>query len=294
MELSRRSALKGLGITGIVGGLGIASLSGSAAAMSSSFTAANPGVVSNDRGNISEVYVAPRVFTEWENFDEVPLKLRYVLHAGIDGSGLKPVYRETPWLFSDNTSEQTATDTAEVGTTDRVPASGRNYLLTNNSDFYTIGSGGNANPSPPKIVLYKEGQGTYYDEPSDYPDAGGGTGQDHWDGSSLGNDSGAYANGNYGVLGDTSALDSDTDGAPKTTTVNLRLITALLNYDSESVMQDEYADYSGSAGYTYGRLVNLADNGHPAVNVATASFTVEAQNEQSDSGTTGAANPGAS
>ncbi|WP_245180756.1 hypothetical protein [Haloarcula amylovorans] len=261
--------------------------------MSSSFNAVNPGTVENDRGDVSEVFVAPRVYTEWENFDEKPLKLRYILHAAVDGEGYKPVYRETPWLFTDNSSEQAAYNSATHGTTDRVPDSGRMYLTSKNSAFYNINNNGDyVDPNDgsqtvtPKIVLYKEGMSDYYDEASDYPDSA------HWDGSSLGSDSGDYANGNYGVLGDTMELDSQTDGQSKTTTIHLRLITALLDYDSESVMQAEYPDYSGSAGYTYQRLINIAPN-HPAISVAEASFDVTAANEQADSSSNANANAGA-
>ena len=283
---TRRTVLKGgAGIASMAGlGFGVSALAGSAAAMSSSLTAVNPGVVQTDDGDIEEVFVTPRVYTRWENFDEVPLKLRYILEAGIEGAGFKPVYRETPWLFSDSTSEQTAYDTAEVGTTDRVPASGRNYLLTANSDFYSLDANGNPQNTP-KIVLYKDGLSAYYDEASDYPD------NDHFTGASLGADSGDYANGNYGVLGDTSALDSGTDGESQSTTIHLRLTTALLNYQSESVMQDEYPVYSGSAGYTYQRLRDIAPN-HPGVGVSQTTFVVEVQNEQATAETQANANVG--
>jgi hypothetical protein len=292
MDISRRQTLKGLGLTGIIGGVGLSMMGSASAAASTGFSAVNPAVVSNDTGDISEVYVAPDVYTQWKNFDEVPLKLRYILEAGIEGQGYKPVYRETPWLFTDSTSEQTAKDTAQVGTTDRVPDSGLANLLSKNSDFYNLNS--NDDPtSTPKIMLFKEGQSNYYDEPSDYDGHSGGSGQDHWTGASLGADSGAYANGNYGVLGNTDALDSATDGQSKQTTIKLRLTSVLLNYDSESVMQAEYPAYSGSAGYTYQRLRNI-ESDHPAVNVETAQFTVTAKNEQSSSSSGGNANPGAS
>lgn len=296
MAISRRQLLQtagGIGIgSAILGGAGIAAFSGGAAAqMSTSFEAVNPGVVKNDSGQVSEVFVAPRVYTEWENLDEVPLKLRYILEAGVQGTGYKPVYRETPWLFTDGTDEETAYETATEGTTGRVPNGGRSWLLSKNSAFYNLNANGRPKTTPPKIVLYKEGMSDYYDEPSDYPDAGGGTGEQHWTGASLGDDSGAYANGNYGVLGDTSQLDQPTDGESNTTTVALRLSTVLLDYDSESIMQDEFPAYSGSAGYTYERLRNIAGN-NPVVSVDTTSFDVDVTNESAGVGGDADANAG--
>jgi hypothetical protein len=296
MKQSRRNFLKGIGVAGIAAGAGVATLSGAAAAeMTSSFAAGNPQTVTSDDGNLTEVFVDPRVYTSWSGFDEEPMKLRYVLEAGIDGQGFKPVHRETPWLY---TEDDNGNPVSEYDTSDRYPDSGRVPLASKNSDFYTISNGNFVAPNdgsqqvPPKVVLFKEGMGDYYDEPSDYDGHGGGSGQNHWDGSSLGDDSGAYANGNYGVIGDTGTFDATTDGESKSTTVHLRLTTVLLDVNSESLMQAEYPAYSGDAGYTYGRLRNIAPD-HPGVSVSTTSFEVTAENEIAESGTNGVANPGA-
>lgn len=276
-KMTRRTAIKGIGTVGTaaaLGGAGVLASSGSAAASSSSLTASN-GTVKNDTGNVSEVFVVPKVATAWENFDEKPQKLRYILEAGIEGTGFKPVYRETPWLMDENGNPT-------HGTTDRVPESGRAHLLTRNSDFYEM-----SNDEPagtPKIVLYKEGMENYYDEAGDYPK------EAHFTGASLGNDSGSYANGNYGVLGDTSELDQPTDGSSKTTKVHLRLTSVLLTEDSDTVMADEYGSYK-DGGYTYDWLQNNADS-HPAINVAKTAFVVNTVNEQSSSSTAGQANTG--
>ncbi|WP_254545632.1 hypothetical protein [Halomarina pelagica] len=289
MDINRRRMLVGLGSATAAGAAGIALTADNATAMSSDFSAANPGVVKSDDGDVSEVYVAPRVFTRWKNFDEPPLKIRYVLEAGIEGRGYTPVYRETPWLFTDASDPE---GTATHGTTDRYPKRGRTHLLTANSDFYEINANGDVvDPSdgsrtvPPKIVLYRDGLSTYYDAASDYPD------EAHYTGASLGGDAGSYANGNYGVIGDTSALDAPTDGGSNATKIYLRLTTALLNADSETVMQAEYPAYSGEAGYTYERLRDVAPN-NPAVSVSTTSFTVTAENERAASSTSASANPG--
>ncbi|SEO81102.1 hypothetical protein SAMN04487948_105275 [Halogranum amylolyticum] len=299
MQFTRRKALSLIGGTAVAGGTGFATLSGSAAAqMTSTLDAGNPGTVTTDDGNVTEVFVNPRVYTKWEGFDEKPEKVRYILEAGIEGQGFKPVYRETPWLFSER--DENGSPIPEYGTSDRYPDTGRVPLATKNSAFYDInGNGDFVDPNdgskqvPPKVVLYKEGMDDYYDEASAYPD------EAHWTGASLGSDAGGYANGNYGVVGDTTALDAATDGNSKSTTVHLRLTTVLLKeqptsdggYESVSLMQDEYPAYSGDAGYTYQRLRNIAPD-NPGVSVSTTSFDVTAENEGAESGTHGDANPG--
>ena len=281
--------LRGLGTLGVIGTVGATTLTGSAAALNTSFNASSPNVIRNDRGEVTEVSVDPRVYTRWENLDEEPGKLRFILEAGIDGvQPFAPVYRETPFLNSGSES---------YGTTDRYPGSGRVPLATKNSDFYNINSNGDfvspddgSQQVPPKIVLFKDGLSTYRNEAADYPDAGGGTGEQHFTGASLGDDAGDYANGNYGVLGNTDAFDVDEDGSTGNQTVRLRLYSVLLKDNSESIMQEEYPAYSGSAGYTYQRLRNIASD-NPIVNISTAQFTVSTENEAADSGSGGNANP---
>jgi len=273
--MQRREFAKGLGGIAGASAIGVGGLlaTGSAAASISSNLSASPITITNDDGNIEEVYVAPQVTTEWENFDEKPYKLRHILQVKRSDDTWMPVYRETPWLMDGN-SDPTH------GTTDQW--SGR--LLSKNSAFYNLDSDGNWDATP-KIVLYKEGE-TVYDEASDYPDT------DHWTGASLGSDAGDYANGNYGVIGDTESLDEDTDGDSNSTTVKLRLITVLLKENSESVMQDEYPAYA-TGNYTYSWLASNAGS-HPAISIAKADFTVTANNEQADSGSSGTANTGGS
>lgn len=299
MQFTRRKALSLIGGTAIAGGTGFATLSGSAAAqMTSTLDAGNPGTVTKDDGDVTEVFVTPRVHTEWEGFDEEPEMVRYILEAGIEGQGFKPVYRETPYLFSE--TDEDDNPIPEYGTSDRYPETGRIPLATRNSAFYDVNGNGDFVASDdgsqqvaPKIVLYKEGMENYYDEASDYPDDA------QWTGASLGDDSGDYANGNYGVIGDTSTIDATTDGESKSTTVHLRLTSVLLKRsttesgrtETVSLMQDEYPAYDGEAGYTYQRLRNIEPD-NPGVSVSTTSFDVTAQNRAAESGTHGDANPG--
>jgi hypothetical protein len=291
MDITRRSALKGLGTAGIAGGLGLVSLSGSAAAMSSTFTARDVSI-SNEDGKVNEIYVVPQVHTAWRHFDEEPWKIRYILEAGRENIGYFPVYRETPWLYDSSGPL--------YGTTDRYPNTGRAPLLTANSDFYSLDSDGNPT-STPKIVLYKDGMDAYHRFARDYDDPDGdgdntndgGTGQQHIDGSSLGDDAGAYANGNYGVIRDTRAFNAVWDGEVfDEEQVMLRLTTVLLTEDSDTVMSRDYGSYK-DGGYTYEWLRDNAES-HPAISVVEARFNVTVTNEPGDSGTSGVANSGIS
>lgn len=282
--MKRRTLLRGIGAAGVAGAVGATAFTGSTVALNTNFTSVNPSAIRNDQGEVTEVSVNPRVFNKWENLDEEPGKIRFILEAGVRGGeqAFAPVYRETPFLNSGSGS---------YGTTDRYPDSGRVPLATRNSDFYNINDDGDfVDPSdgsqtvPPKIVLFKEGQTNYYDEASDYPN------EAHFTGASLGDDSGDYANGNYGVLGNTDIFDVTEDGTTNTRTVALRLYSVLLKDNSESIMQEEYPAYSGSAGYTYERLRNIAPN-NPIVSIDEVDFTVTTENEGADSGTGGIANP---
>lgn len=325
-SVSRRKLLKvGGTATGlaVAGGAGLLATSGGARAqMTSSFTATNPGVVTNDTGDIEEVFVVPRVYTAWEGFDEEPTKLRWILEAGIDGQGFAPVYRETPWLFDSDAGEEAGN--VYGGTTGRFPESGRVPISTRNSAFYDV-NGNNDFVSPadssqivqPKTVLYKDGMpandvtgNRYHDSAEDYnyaagygdepgEETDGADGETYITGASIGDRGGKFANGKYGVLGDTSHIDALTDGSTKQTTISVRLTTALLKtveYDdypttTETLMQDEYPVYGRGKPYTYQRLHNIADE-NPCVSVETASFTVTAENEVAESETVGNANPG--
>jgi hypothetical protein len=314
---NRRTVLKGIGAAAAVGGVGVLATSGSAAAtMTSSFTATDAGVVPNDRGDIEEVYVVPRVATTWEGFDEEPTKLRWLLEAGIEGQGYAPVYRETPWLFDSDEGE--AAGNLYGGTTGRFPEAGRVPISTRNSAFYDVNGNGDfvaeddgSQVVQPKTVLYKDGMpanpvtgNSYHDSAEDYDFAAdyegetdGADGETYITGASIGARGGKFANGKYGVLGDTSHVDAPTDGESKTTKINLRLTTVLLKtvqYDdfptTETLMQDEYPVY-GRGNYTYGRLRAIEDR-NPCVSIEEASFTVTAENEAASSATNGNANPG--
>lgn len=314
-SVSRRKLLKvGGTVTGlaVAGGTGLLATSGGARAqMTSSFTAANPGVVTNDTGNIEEVFIVPRVYTAWEGFDEEPTKLRWILEAGIDGQGFAPVYRETPWLFDSDAGEEAGN--VYGGTTGRFPESGRVPISTRNSAFYEENANGDfVSPTDgsqvvqPKTVLYRDGMpvndvtgNRYHDSAEDYDPGGSPDGETYISGESIGDKGGKFANGKYGVLGDTSHIDALTDGSTKQTTISVRLTTALLKtveYDdypttTETLMQDEYPVYGRGKPYTYQRLRNIADE-NPCVSVETASFTVTAKNEVAESETVGSANPG--
>jgi hypothetical protein len=297
--VSRRQALKiGGTVTGIgiVGGAGLLATGSANAQMQSAFNAASPGALRNDDGDIEEVFIAPKVYHQWSGFDEEPTKLRWVLEAAIEGEPYAPVYRETPFLF-----EGDEADGNEFGgTSGRYPESGRVYISTRNSQFYDVNNNGDfVSPDDgsqvvkPKTVLFKDGLDTYRDSAEDYPG-----GETYFTGASIGDD-GPFANGKYGVLGDTSNIDALTDGSTKTTTIKVRLTTALLKtveYENaptttETLMQEEYPAYGKDTAYTYARLRNIADQ-NPGVTVNEATFDVTAENIVAEGSVDGDANPG--
>jgi len=244
-----------------------------------------------------------------KGFDEEPTKLRWILEAGIEEQGFAPVYRETPFLFEGDESDgnEFGGTMGRFPQTERVPISTRNsafYEVNGNSDF--VSSTDASQVVQPKTVLYKDGmsvndvtENRYHDSAEDYDPGGSPDGETYISGESIGDKGGKFANGKYGVLGDTSHIDTLTDGSTKQTTINVRLTTALLKtveHDdypttTETLMQDEYPVYARGKPYTYQLLRNIADQ-NPCVSVETASFSVTAENEVAESETVGNANSG--
>lgn len=102
-DMTRRTAMKGIGVTGaaaLTGGVGLLASSGSAAAASVSLEA-NPVSASTQDGNITEVFLRPRGDITWENFDEVVDHLRVKFESRItdkDGNvltGWQTAYHQT-------------------------------------------------------------------------------------------------------------------------------------------------------------------------------------------------------
>lgn len=119
-----------------------------------------------------------------------------------------------------------------------------------------------------------------------------------------------YVNGSYGTVGDTSDVDNPGDGSTRTTTVELRLTTSLhTTWDFVEVNEDGHTEdflaplvmgesddvpvtFDQPEAITYDEL--RAGAAHPAIDVATTSFVVDAENAAADSGSTTNSNPGGS
>lgn len=85
-----------IGGSAVVGGTGLAAMSGSAAASRVSIGATNPGKVKNDRGDVSQVTIDPTFRVEWENLDVAVGKVFYVVEARVGDGDYWPVFRSTP------------------------------------------------------------------------------------------------------------------------------------------------------------------------------------------------------
>lgn len=281
--INRRNVLKGAaGVT--AAGMGAAVFTGSAAAdMTVETSESGDGetvTVQTDDGDVSEVSISPTLDVSWEGFDEPAEEIRFLVEAkraDQPDSAFVPVLRETPWLYTEDVwpeSEHSA------GTSSSFTAP----IFSRASDFVAEGTDfTQGEPAEvPRIVLYTDD----YAVP-DYAAS-------HEDGTSIGDLSQySYAdqlvNGKYGVAGATDAFDEDADGTSSTTDVTVRYTVSLHTKEEYSplVMSgegDEYADLlpEGTEAYnlTHAQTRAIASE-HPAVEVVTDTFTVEAQNIQS-------------
>lgn len=98
-RLSRRTAIKGIATTAILGGGGIAFAASTAAAGTVEMSSANAGITSMD-GSVTEVTVDPAGTVSWENFDEAVTGAEATIESRIVGeTGFETVDR-TPQMFS--------------------------------------------------------------------------------------------------------------------------------------------------------------------------------------------------
>lgn len=229
---SRRTVLKGLGSIGgaaVVGGAGLASFSGSAAASTVSIGAANPGKVNNDRGDVSRVTANPQFDVTWRNLDDAVGKVFFLVEAKVGGGSWAPIFRATPWI-----GEPTNTGYVrqQPGTTGRYQVKVPLSQALNQDPRFDDGDGPDASAGP-LVVADEQGRPDY----SSLSFPGGVDYDSFMDGTSIGSagdypgahESGGHQNnypdidaGYYGAAADTSALDNAGDGSTKETTVMLR------------------------------------------------------------------------
>lgn len=283
--MERRTYLKGLGATGIAAaGLGLASFSASAnPGAELSINNDNAGLVTNDTGDISELFVKPRLRVSWDGFDETVDRLRIFIEARLERNeqgdilpawqqetdalrqdiydtlgndyggypllkdGYVPVFRETPFLDNNEFYPEALTSEGTSGTfpeSGRAPVFSRASELTDRSGDFFKGTSVDSSEIPPIMLFSDE-----YDRP-DYAglpagDVAENPGQ-YLSGISV-SGGGNFLNGTYGPAGGTSLLDNDADGSTTTSRIGLRFTVSLRKSD-ESVDADPLA-MNGEDGY---------------------------------------------
>lgn len=243
--MNRRDILRtvgGAGSAAAVGALGLGAFTGSAAATQVDISAANPGVVQNDRGDVSKVTIDPTFRVEWEGFDQAVAKVFYVIEAKTGSGSFAPIFRSTPWLTG---STLQGVQASKAGTTGFLELVDPLSQVLNRSAKSREGN----NYQPPRPlprpleVANEQGRPDY--ENADFSSIGGVTAESFVGGNSVGSADTAESvlvdqeglplvnnfpgadSGYYGAAGDTSRLDNDADGTQSTTQVTLRYTFAL-------------------------------------------------------------------
>lgn len=272
--MERRNYLKTIGGLGVVGALGLGATGiGSAQAGSTlNVQSQNLGTITNDDGNITEVYVKPRLRIQWNGFDEVVERARILVEARLEQGpggvvlpaweseidGLRndiyqalgndygqypllqdsyvPVFRETPWLYNDEFYPEKLTN---EGTSGVFPEGGGRFPLFSRASERTSRTGDYFKSEPPAneippIVLFSDTdpRPDYAGLPGSDPDINETPG-DFLSGFSI-SGGGNLLNGSYGSAGDTSLLDNEADGTNATRYVGLRFTVSLRTSDANS------------------------------------------------------------
>lgn len=231
-QMKRRNFLKsagGIGVATAMGGAGLLAMSGGAAAATVSISAANTALVSNDRGDISQVTANPTFHVHWENLDDAVGKVFFLVEANVGGAGWEPIFRATPWIGEE----------VNNGYLRQVPGTTGQYRVKvplsqalNQDPRFDDGSGPDASAGP-LVIADEQGRpdysslsfpsgvdlssfldGTSIGSASDYPGA-------HEEGGHQNNYHDIDA-GYYGAAADTSALDNPNDGSDQATEIKLR------------------------------------------------------------------------
>lgn len=286
-RLTRRNALKGIAGLGGAAVLGGFAINGGAA--SNVTISADNFTEENDTGDLDAVWLAPEMEVNWENFDEPVGKVRLLVEAGREGQTYDddlpggpydyvPVFRATPYIDGETWVEEQEADESPT----------------------PITTGHFANVVPWPIKLFKEEwERRGYNRTEDTSVL------THWDGTSVGDNAGAYFNGMYDPVGETAPFEEEIDGATETTQVNLRFTISLhaMEPTSPLVMYDEeqygapfqYPDFYDAGGDVPANAIPhvvLQDNDqHPAINVVETSFDVNVHNEPAQQNFGGDSNP---
>lgn len=256
--MERRELLKragGIGAVAAVGGGGVLSFSGGAAASTVNITASNPGSVSNDRGDVTEVTANPDFHLHWQNLDDAVGKVFYLVEAKVgDNGSWQPIFRATPWLTE---PANTAHVRQKPGTTGMYKIKTDLASALNSDPRFSDGSGPDASAGP-LVVADEQGKPDYAS--IDFSTIGGVDLQSFLDGTSMGSasnypgahEAGGHQNnypdvdaGYYGAAADTSALDNEADGTSAGTNVYLRYTFELQRPNLSQLQYHPDVDFSG-------------------------------------------------
>lgn len=294
--MQRRNLLKtvaGIGTASALGFGGLSAFSQRGAAQVTTNFQANEVTLTNDTGDLSELFITPTFRIEWTGFDAAVGKLRVLVEArarGADGDAgeWSPVFRATPWI---NANTSGTVSESKPGT----------------EGFYDTGSDGWG-----PIVLFNEfGKPDYSSVPSsdDYL-SGTSLGQVDEDGDGeISDDLEGAVNGYYGATGVSDAFDNDDDGSAKRTRVDVRYTVSLhapsgsSSFDGFGLDSEDRTEYSPLVMYDEGNFDAPANaipydelqahRNHPAVVVSQTSFVVTTENEPASAGAEGDTNAGA-
>lgn len=237
--MERRKLLKsigGIGAATAIGGTGIFAMSGGAMASQVSITAGNPGTVSNDRGDISEVTANPQFSVTWKNLDDAVAKVFFLVEARVDGGNFLPIFRSTPWLPGSSTTNNSYVKMSS-GTTGEYTLKHPLAKVFSQDPRFSDENGTDETANP-LVVADEDGAPDY--SSADWSNYGPGDETSYMNGVSMGSatqaenflvgDEGLVLQNNYpdinsgyyGAASDTTPLDNDADGTKDATQVVLR------------------------------------------------------------------------
>jgi hypothetical protein len=254
--MNRRKLLQvvgGIGTAAAGAGLGMTVMTGSAAAATVNITSGNPGQVSNDRGDVSQVTVDPTFDLTWQNLDDAVGKVFYLVEAKVGGSGSwEPIFRATPWVTQ---PANTGHLRQQPGTTGRYTIKTTLAQALNQDSRFSDGSAPDISASP-LVVADEQGR-------PDYSSLSFPSGVDlssFLDGTSIGSasdypgahEAGGHQNnyhdidaGYYGAAADTSVLDNDADGSAADSSVQIRYTFELQRPNLSQLSFHPDVDFSG-------------------------------------------------
>jgi len=230
----------GIGAAATVAGAGIGTLSGSAAASEVSISGGDPGSVTNDRGDVTQVTIDPSFSVSWEGLDDGVAKVFYLIEAKVGSGNWQPIFRATPWLPAG--TENTSYVKSKSGTTGEYTLKQPHSMVLNQDERF-----GEGESAAPLVVADEEGKPEYSDlNYANHPDSSSVDETSYLNGTSMGtareaeeflqdgnevvlqNNFTPINAGYYGAAADTSELDNENDngeGNPnnsQSTTVQLR------------------------------------------------------------------------